>query len=199
MKRLVLASGNEGKLGELHAMLAGMSLQITVQGEFGVPDVPETGLTFVENALIKARHACAITGFPSLADDSGLIVDALGGAPGLYSARYAGSPTDAAANNAKLLDMLRDVPVGRRCARFYAVIVLLRHAEDPQPLIAEGCWEGEIAFEPRGRGGFGYNPVFFDPLHGVTAAEMDVELKNKISHRSRALAQLRDRLHTLIA
>ncbi|AXI83865.1 RdgB/HAM1 family non-canonical purine NTP pyrophosphatase [Xylella taiwanensis] len=199
MKRLVLASGNAGKLEELRSMLAGVSLQIKAQGECGVQDVPETGLTFVENALIKARHACVITGFPALADDSGLIVDALGGAPGLYSARYAGSPTDAAANNAKLLDRLRDVPAGRRCARFYAVIVLLRHAEDPQPLIAEGCWEGEIAFEPRGSGGFGYNPVFFDPLYGVTAAEMDAELKNQISHRARALEQLRERLHKMMA
>ncbi|ACB92198.1 XTP/dITP diphosphohydrolase [Xylella fastidiosa] len=199
MKKLVLASGNAGKLGELRAMLAGVALQITAQGEFGVQDVPETGLTFIENALIKARHACLMTGFPALADDSGLIVDALGGAPGLYSARYAGTPTDAAANNAKLLEMLRDVPAGRRCARFYAVIVLLRHAEDPQPLIADGCWEGEIAFEPCGSGGFGYNPIFFDPLYGMTAAQMGAELKNKISHRARALERLRDCLHTFMA
>ncbi|MGE8234614.1 MAG: non-canonical purine NTP pyrophosphatase, partial [Stenotrophomonas sp.] len=129
--KLVLASGNAGKLKELQAMLADLPLQIVPQRELGVDDVPETGLTFVENALIKARHACAVTGLPALADDSGLIVDALDGAPGLYSARYAGSPTDDAANNAKLLDALHDVPAERRTARFYAVIVLLRHANDP--------------------------------------------------------------------
>ncbi|TWR13367.1 non-canonical purine NTP pyrophosphatase, partial [Xanthomonas vasicola] len=130
MKQLVLASGNAGKLEELRALLADLPLRIVAQGELGVDDVPETGLTFVENALIKARHASAVTGLPALADDSGLIVDALDGAPGLYSARYAGSPTNALANNAKLLDAMRDVPADRRSARFYSVIVLLRHPED---------------------------------------------------------------------
>lgn len=194
MKTLVLASGNAGKLEELRAMLAHLPLRIVAQGELGVEDVPETGLTFVENALIKARHASAVTGLPALADDSGLIVDALGGAPGLYSARYAGTPTDAEANNAKLLEAMREVPAGQRGARFYAVIVLLRHPEDPQPLIAEGSWEGEITFEPRGSGGFGYNPVFFDREHGMTAAEMDAATKNRLSHRARALEQLREQL-----
>lgn len=197
MKQLVLASGNAGKLEELRAMLADLPLRIVAQGELGVDDVPETGLTFVENALIKARHASAVTGLPALADDSGLIVDALGGAPGLYSARYAGSPTDAQANNAKLLDAMRAVPAQRRSARFYAVIVLLRHPEDPQPLIAEGSWEGVITAEPRGTGGFGYNPVFLDPLHGLTAAEMDAALKNRLSHRAVALATLQHKLHAL--
>ncbi|MEB1608867.1 XTP/dITP diphosphohydrolase [Xanthomonas campestris] len=197
MKQLVLASGNAGKLEELRAMLAGLPLRIVAQGELGVDDVPETGLTFVENALIKARHASAVTGLPALADDSGLIVDALGGAPGLYSARYAGSPTDANANNAKLLDAMRAVPAERRSARFYAVIVLLRHPEDPQPLIAEGSWEGVIATEPRGDGGFGYNPVFLDPVHGLTAAQMDSALKNRLSHRAVALATLQHKLHAL--
>jgi len=196
-QRLVLASGNPGKLEELRAMLDGLPLQIIAQGALGVEDVPETGLTFVENALIKARHASQVTGLPALADDSGLIVDALGGAPGLYSARYAGSPTDAAANNAKLLEALRAVPQAQRGARFYAVIVLLRHPEDPQPLIAEGSWEGEITFEPRGSGGFGYNPVFFDREHGMTAAEMDAATKNRLSHRARALEILREQLQTL--
>jgi len=196
---LVLASGNAGKLEELRAMLAGLPLRIVAQGELGVEDVPETGLTFVENALIKARHASAVTGLPALADDSGLIVDALGGAPGLYSARYAGTPSNAAANNAKLLDAMREVPAERRSARFYAVIVLLRHPEDPQPLIAEGRWEGEIAFAPRGDGGFGYNPVFFDPVHGQTAAEMDAATKNRLSHRARALETLRGQLQSLKA
>ncbi|AUJ13654.1 non-canonical purine NTP pyrophosphatase, RdgB/HAM1 family [Xanthomonas oryzae pv. oryzae] len=197
MKHLVLASGNAGKLEELRAMLAGLPLRIVAQGELGVDDVPETGLTFVENALIKARHASAVTGLPALADDSGLIVDALDGAPGLYSARYAGSPTNALANNAKLLDAMRGVPAERRSARFYAVIVLLRHPEDPQPLIAEGSWEGRITTEPRGDGGFGYNPVFLDPVYGLTAAEMDSVLKNRLSHRAVAVATLQHKLHAL--
>lgn len=192
--RLVLASGNAGKLLELQAMLADLSLQILPQRDLGVDDVPETGLTFVENALIKARHASATTGLPALADDSGLIVDALGGAPGLYSARYAGSPTDDAANNAKLLDAMRDIPDGQRSARFYAVIVLLKHADDPQPLIAEGRWEGVITRAPIGNQGFGYNPVFLDPRHGLTAAQMAPALKNTLSHRALALAHLKQRL-----
>jgi len=198
MKTLVLASGNAGKLKELQAMLGDLPLQIVAQGELGVSDVPETGLTFVENALIKARHASAVTGLPALADDSGLIVDALDGAPGLYSARYAGSPTNDAANNAKLLDALREVPANRRTARFYAVIVLLRHANDPQPLICEGSWEGVILDELRGSNGFGYNPVFLDPTHGLTAAEMDPAQKNAISHRALALQLLKQKLPALL-
>ena len=194
MKTLVLASGNAGKLIELRAMLADLPLTIVPQRERGVDDVPETGTTFVENALIKARHASKITGLPALADDSGLIVDALDGAPGLYSARYAGSPTDDAANNAKLLQALDGLPEAQRTARFYAVIVLLRHADDPQPLIAEGSWEGRILDAPRGHNGFGYNPVFLDPAHGLTAAEMEPAQKNRISHRALALQALRDRL-----
>ncbi len=198
MKTLVLASGNAGKLKELQAMLGDLPLQIVAQGELGVSDVPETGLTFVENALIKARHASAVTGLPALADDSGLIVDALDGAPGLYSARYAGSPTNDAANNAKLLDALREVPADRRTARFYAVIVLLRHANDPQPLICEGSWEGGILDEMRGSNGFGYNPVFLDPTHGLTAAEMEPAQKNAISHRALALQLLKQKLPALL-
>lgn len=194
MKTLVLASGNAGKLVELRAMLADLPLTIVPQRELGVDDVPETATTFVENALIKARHASAVTGLPALADDSGLIVDALDGAPGLYSARYAGSPTDDAANNAKLLQVLQGLPEARRSARFYAVIVLLRHADDPQPLIAEGRWEGRILDAPRGHNGFGYNPVFLDPAQGLTAAEMEPVQKNRISHRALALQALRDRL-----
>ncbi len=197
MNRIVLASGNAGKLRELQAMLADLPYAIVAQKELGVDEVPETGLTFVENALIKARHACRATGLPALADDSGLIVDALGGAPGLYSARYAGSPTDDAANNAKLLEALHGVPAERRTARFYAVIVLLRHPEDPQPLIAEGSWEGTILEAPRGSNGFGYNPVFLDPASGLTAAEMDAHAKNRLSHRGKALAALKQRLAAL--
>jgi len=197
--KLVLASGNAGKLKELQAMLAGLPLQIVPQRELGVDDVPETGLTFVENALIKARHACVVTGLPALADDSGLIVDALDGAPGLYSARYAGSPTDDDANNAKLLQALREVPAERRGARFYAVIVLLRHANDPQPLICEGSWEGRIIDAPRGSHGFGYNPVFLDEELGLTAAEMLPEQKNARSHRAIALRLLLQRLSSQLA
>ncbi|AMJ56126.1 MULTISPECIES: RdgB/HAM1 family non-canonical purine NTP pyrophosphatase [Stenotrophomonas] len=195
--KLVLASGNAGKLKELQAMLAGLPLQIVPQRELGVDDVPETGLTFVENALIKARHACEVTGLPALADDSGLIVDALNGAPGLYSARYAGSPTDDAANNAKLLQALRDVPAERRTARFYAVIVLLRHPNDPQPLICEGSWEGRIIDETRGSNGFGYNPVFLDEELGLTAAQMEPAQKNGRSHRAKALQLLMQQLSQL--
>jgi len=194
MSTLVLASGNAGKLVELRAMLDGLGFAIVPQRELGVDDVPETGTTFVENALIKARHASKVTGLPALADDSGLIVDALDGAPGLYSARYAGSPTDDAANNAKLLQALDGLPDTQRSARFYAVIVLLRHADDPQPLIAEGSWEGRILDAPRGVNGFGYNPVFLDPVHGLTAAEMEPAQKNRISHRAQALQALRARL-----
>ena len=197
--KLVLASGNAGKLKELQAILADLPLQIVPQRELGVDDVPETGLTFVENALIKARHACAVTGLPALADDSGLIVDALDGAPGLYSARYAGSPTDDAANNAKLLDALRDVPAERRTARFYAVIVLLRHATDPQPLICEGRWEGRITHAPRGHHGFGYNPVFLDEELGLTAAQMEPAQKNGRSHRAKALQLLVQQLSAQLA
>ncbi len=197
--KLVLASGNAGKLAELQDMLAGLPLQIVPQRELGVGDVPETGLTFVENALIKARHACQVTGLPALADDSGLIVDALDGAPGLYSARYAGSPTDDAANNAKLLDALREVPAERRSARFHAVIVLLRHANDPQPLICEGSWEGRIIDTPRGSNGFGYNPVFLDESLGLTAAEMTPEQKNGRSHRAKALQLLLQKLSSQLA
>jgi len=197
--KLVLASGNAGKLAELQDMLAGLPLQIVPQRELGVGDVPETGLTFVENALIKARHACQLTGLPALADDSGLIVDALDGAPGLYSARYAGSPTDDAANNAKLLAALREVPDERRSARFHAVIVLLRHANDPQPLICEGSWEGRIIDTPRGSNGFGYNPVFLDESLGLTAAEMTPEQKNGRSHRAKALQLLLQKLSSQLA
>ncbi len=191
MKTLVLASHNAGKLAEMREILADLPLQVTSAAELGLGDVEETGLTFVENALLKARAACQATGLPALADDSGLIVDALGGAPGLYSARYAGVPGNAAANNAKLLEAMAGIPDGERGARFYAVIVLLRHATDPQPLICEGRWEGRITHAPRGTHGFGYNPVFLDERHGLTAAEMEPALKNAISHRALALQQLK--------
>lgn len=199
MTRLVLASSNAGKLAELRALLADAGADLVAQSELDVDDVEETGLSFVENALLKARHAARATGLPALADDSGLCVDALGGAPGLYSARYAGGHGDSAANNAKLLRELEGLPPPRRGAHFHAVIVLLRHAEDPQPLIAEGVWPGTVLDAPRGAGGFGYDPVFLDPEHGLSAAELDPALKNRISHRGRALAHLAQRLPTVLA
>ena len=195
--KLVLASSNPGKLDELRALLSDLDIDLHAQAEFGVDDAEETASTFVENALLKARHACRVTGLPALADDSGLVVDALGGAPGLYSARYAGRHGDHAANIAKLLDALREVPAPARTAHFYAVIVLLRSADDPQPLIAEGIWPGLVLEAPRGTGGFGYDPVFLDPDQGLAAAEMDPALKHRLSHRGRALAQLRERLRGL--
>lgn len=197
-KRLVIASSNRGKLAEFSTLLGADDIEFVPQGELGVADVEETGLSFVENALLKARHAARVTGLPALGDDSGLCVDALHGAPGLYSARYAGGHGDAGANIAKLLDALRDVPERDRGARFYCVLVVLRHAEDPQPLIAEGVWEGRILAAPRGSGGFGYDPVFLDPELGLNAAELDPALKNRISHRGRALAALRDRIGSML-
>ncbi|MCW0425081.1 MULTISPECIES: RdgB/HAM1 family non-canonical purine NTP pyrophosphatase [Xanthomonas] len=192
--KLVLASSNAGKLEELKALLDDVGVELIAQSTLGVSDADETGLTFVENALLKARHAARVTGLPALADDSGICVDALHGAPGLYSARYAGEHGNAQANIDKLLDALRDVPDAQRGAHFYCVLVLLRHAEDPQPLLVEGRWRGRIAHARAGTGGHGYDPVFLDPDHGQTAAEMPLALKNRISHRALALQQLKQRL-----
>lgn len=192
--KLVLATSNRGKLAEIRPLLADLGHELITQGELGVVDAVEDGHSFIENALIKARHAARITGLPALADDSGIIVDALGGAPGLISAHYAGTHGDAAGNIRKLLGELAGVPDAQRGARFYALIVLLRHADDPQPLIAEGLWEGRILDAPRGDGGHGYDPVFLDPESGLSAAEMPIELKNRISHRGKALASLRAQL-----
>ena len=194
---LVLASGNAGKLAELRALLAGDGFVLRAQSEFGVADAEETGLSFVENALLKARHAARATGLPALADDSGLCVDALGGAPGLYSARYAGPGGDAARNVERLLGELEGVADEGRGASFHCCIVLLRHAGDPRPLVVEGDWRGRILPAPRGAGGFGYDPVFLEPDSGLTAAELPAVRKNAISHRGRALAALRARLHEL--
>ena len=199
MKQLVLASGNAGKLAELRALLDGTGAELVAQSQLGVAEIEETGLSFVENALLKARHAAMATGLPALADDSGLCVDALGGAPGLYSARFAGRHGDSAANNARLLRELEGLDLDQRGAHFHAVIVLLRHAGDPQPLIAEGVWPGTILHAPRGTGGFGYDPLFLDREHGLSAAELDPAVKNAISHRGRALARLRERLPALLA
>ena len=198
MKRLVLASGNAGKVAELRELLGDGGFDLHAQSEFGVADVEETASTFVENALLKARHAATATGLPALGDDSGLCVDALHGAPGLYSARYGGVHGDAARNIARLLDELRDVPEPQRTARFHCVLVLLRSADDPQPLIAEGQWRGRILAQPRGDRGFGYDPVFFDPENACSAAELDPAVKNAISHRGRALAALKQQLVDLL-
>ncbi|MDF3982632.1 RdgB/HAM1 family non-canonical purine NTP pyrophosphatase [Luteibacter sp. PPL554] len=195
--RLVLASGNAGKVAELRQLLEGSAIDLVPQTTLGVGDADETGLTFVENALIKARHAASATGLPALADDSGLCVDALGGAPGLYAARYAGVHGDNAANNAKLLRELDGVPMSRRGAYFIAVLVVLRHADDPAPLIAEGRWHGRVLEAPRGTGGFGYDPLFLPDGSDLGAAELDTALKNRISHRGQALAALQARLNEL--
>ena len=193
-RRVVLASGNAGKLAELRALLADTGLEVVAQSELGVGDTDEPAATFVENALLKARHAARLTGLPALADDSGLCVDALGGAPGLHSARYAGVHGDHAGNIAKLLAALRDQPEAARGAHFHCTLVLLRHADDPAPLLAEGRWRGRILTAPRGAGGFGYDPVFLDPDSGLSAAELPSAQKNRISHRGRALASLRAQL-----
>src|SRR5690554_1992672 len=194
---LVLASGNAGKLAELRSLLGDAGFRLRAQSDFGVEDVDETGLSFVENALLKARNAAQATGLPALGDDSGLCVDALDGAPGLYSARYAGPGGDAARNIERLLHELDGVADDARGASFHCCIVLLRHATDPRPLVVEGSWRGRILHAPRGDGGFGYDPLFLDPDSGQTAAELPATRKNAISHRGRALALLRARLHEL--
>ncbi len=188
--RWVIATGNPGKLAELRAMLEPLGLSLIAQSELGVESPPETGATFVENALIKARHAARETGLPAIADDSGLVVDALGGAPGIYSARYAGARSTDTENVTKLLDAIRDVPDAERGAHFHCVIVALHSAQDPAPAIAQGRWPGRIALEPAGVDGFGYDPVFFDPELGRTAAELPRDVKNSVSHRGRALVAL---------
>jgi len=193
--KLVLASGNPGKLKEFGALLADSGFEVVPQVSLGVDDAEETGLSFVENALLKARHAARASGLPALADDSGLCVEHLDGAPGLYSARYAGTHGDNAANNAKLLHALDGVPDERRGAFFICVLVLLRHAEDPAPLIAEGRWHGHVLHASRGTQGFGYDPLFLPQGQTLSAAELDPVLKNTLSHRALALA----RLHALLS
>ncbi|PWW31662.1 XTP/dITP diphosphohydrolase [Chromohalobacter israelensis] len=187
---LVLASGNTGKLREFQSLLAPLGLEVRPQRDFAVTEVEETGLTFVENALLKAREASRVSGLPALADDSGLEVDALQGAPGIRSARFAGEPSDDAANNRKLLEALKDVPEGQRGARFWCVLVYLRHAEDPVPRIVQCAWEGEVLAYPRGEGGFGYDSLFWVPERAMTAAELSAEDKNRLSHRGRAMQAL---------
>ena len=195
MKKLVLASNNAKKMKELNALLAPLGFEVIPQGALGIPEAEEPHCTFVENALAKARHAAKLSGLPALADDSGLCVAALGGAPGVYSASYAGEPKSDARNNEKLLADLGDNC--NRAAHFVSVIVLVRHADDQQPLIAEGEWHGEILPAQRGEGGFGYDPMFYLPEFDKTAAELDAETKNGISHRGQAMQQLITRLPAL--
>jgi len=197
--RLILASSNRGKLVEMRELLSGLEVELIPQADLGIGDADETASTFVENALLKARHAARASGLAALGDDSGICVDELGGAPGLYSARYAGAHGDAQANIGKLLHELRDVPDARRAAHFYCVIVLLRSADDPMPLIAEGRWDGSILEAPRGNGGFGYDPVFYDPALRIGAAELDASIKNRVSHRGQALARMRELLSSALA
>tara|TARA_B100001250_G_scaffold68748_1_gene55109 strand:+ start:85 stop:687 length:603 start_codon:yes stop_codon:yes gene_type:complete len=192
MQRIVLASSNKGKLTELESILNIKEITLIPQSELNVTEIVETGLSFVENALIKARHACKKTGLPSIADDSGIEVDALKGEPGIYSARYAGTkgPRADAENNAKLLLELEQVPEADRTARFQCVIVSLKHEKDPMPLICQGSWEGRILFKETGINGFGYDPLFYVPTHDCASAELDPKIKNTLSHRSQALGQL---------
>ena len=192
MDKLVLASGNAGKLKELSSLLAPLGIEVLPQSAFHVSEAEEPHPSFVENAIAKARHAARATGLPAIADDSGLCVDALGGAPGVLSARFAGEPKSDARNNALLLERLAGET--NRRARFYCALVLVRHADDPQPIIACGEWHGEILEATRGHGGFGYDPLFLVPELDQTAAEIDRELKNVLSHRGKAMRQLLDRL-----
>lgn len=194
MQKVVLATGNPGKVRELADLLADFGLDVVAQTTLGVESAEETGLTFIENAILKARHASAITGLPAIADDSGLAVDALGGAPGIYSARYAGEDASDQQNLEKLLAALENVPDAQRGAQFHCVLVYLRHAEDPTPLVFHGSWPGEITRAAAGEGGFGYDPVFYVPEAGKTAAELTKEEKRAVSHRGKALTLLLDAL-----
>jgi XTP/dITP diphosphohydrolase len=191
MKTLVLASGNKGKLAELNALLNTLNIEVVPQSQFQVSDAIEDGLTFIENALIKARHASKATNLPALADDSGIEVDYLQGQPGIYSARFAGEPSNDLANNQKLLESLEGVPSAQRTARFHCVLALVRRWDDPTPLVCQASWEGEILTAPRGENGFGYDPLFWVPNQECSSAELPKELKNKISHRGQACAKLK--------
>jgi XTP/dITP diphosphohydrolase len=194
MQKVVLATGNAGKVRELASLLSDFGLDVVAQTELNVESVEETGLTFIENAILKARHAAKVTGLPALADDSGLAVDVLGGAPGIYSARYAGEDASDQQNLEKLLVALKDVPDEQRQAQFHCVLVYMRHAEDPTPLVCHGSWPGRITREAAGNGGFGYDPIFFVPDAGKTAAELSREEKIAVSHRGQALKLLLEAL-----
>ena len=196
MRQLVLASNNPGKIREISAILAPLAIEVIPQAQLNIPEADEPHGTFIENALAKARHAAVASGLPALADDSGICVDALDGAPGVYSARFAGDPRSDERNNQRLLELLAHSD--NRTARYYCVIVVLRHVDDPQPLIAEGEWHGEVLRAPRGTGGFGYDPLFLDPTIGLTGAELPMEKKNRISHRGKALTLLAERLGSFL-
>jgi len=193
MKKIILASNNKGKIAEFNTMLDGI-YQVVSMSDMQVEEVPETGLTFVENALIKARNASEQSGLPALSDDSGIVVDALNGEPGIYSARYAGNHGDDEANTQKLLDKMEDVTDGKRTARFWCAIVFVEHANDPTPIIIQRGWEGEILRKKAGDNGFGYDPIFYVPTHRCASAELSPEIKNSISHRGKALVALLEEL-----
>jgi XTP/dITP diphosphohydrolase len=190
MNKIVLATGNQGKVREMADLLSDFGFEVLAQSEFNVSDVAETGTTFIENAIIKARHAAQETGLPAIADDSGLEVDALKGAPGIYSARYAGEGASDLDNLNKLLEELKDVPEAERTARFHCVLVMMRHADDPTPIVCHGTWEGRILNESQGSNGFGYDPVFFVPEKDCASAELEPVVKKQLSHRGKALQQL---------
>jgi len=199
INRIVLASGNRGKLKEFNDILAPLQVSVVPQSDFAVREAEETGLSFVENAIIKARNACRATGLPALADDSGLEVDALRGGPGIYSARYAGEGASDEDNNLKLLQALAEIPDAERSARFRCVLVFMRHAEDPTPLICQGSWEGRILRQPCGTNGFGYDPLFLVPELNCASAELSPEQKHARSHRGQAVRQLLDRIEPYLA
>ncbi|AKE53066.1 RdgB/HAM1 family non-canonical purine NTP pyrophosphatase [Kangiella geojedonensis] len=199
MQKIVLASGNRKKVAELTQLLAQFQLQVIPQTDLNVEDVPETGTTFVENAIIKARHAAEVTGLPAIADDSGIEVDYLDGQPGIYSARFSGKHGDDQANNELLLEKLQGVPSEQRTARYQCVLVFMQHAKDPTPLICQGAWEGRIMTEEVGEGGFGYDPLFWSEEHQCSAAQLEPEQKAAISHRGKALQELMQKLSESIA
>ncbi|MBT3091973.1 MAG: RdgB/HAM1 family non-canonical purine NTP pyrophosphatase [Candidatus Thiodiazotropha sp. (ex Lucina pensylvanica)] len=193
-EKIVLASNNAGKVREINQLLASEQITVVAQKEFNIPDAIEDGLSFVENAIKKARHAASLSGLPAIADDSGIEVDALNNAPGIYSARFAGPDSTDEANLQKLLDHLKEIPEAQRSARFQCLLVYMRHAEDPTPIICQGTWEGRILHQPRGENGFGYDPIFYVPTHDCSSAELEPEVKNSLSHRGQALKKL---LHAL--
>ena len=195
MSKVVLATGNPGKVREMSALLAEFGLEVLPQSNFNIVEADETGTTFIENAIIKAKHAAALTGLPAIADDSGLAVDALQGVPGIYSARYAGVDASDRDNLLKLLDALKGVPTAQRTARFHCVLVYMTHAEDPTPLVCHGSWDGMITEQPSGEDGFGYDPIFFVESEGCTSAELTKQRKSELSHRGQALTKLLAAMH----
>jgi len=197
MSSIILASGNPGKLREFKQMFKDLPYLVEPQSDYGVPDVPETGTTFIENAIIKARHAAEITGKPCIADDSGIEVDALSGEPGIYSARFAGIGASNEANLNKLLDVTKEIPSEQLSCRYVCVLVLMRHAKDPTPLISQATWEGTLLREPVGENGFGYDPIFWLEEYGCSSAQLAPELKDQISHRGKALRDLVKQLQNL--